>query len=103
MLGTKAMTEKKDMVTLQVGKHTIFPSRQEKLLGCNVSENLKWRNHILENDKSMTRQLSSRINGLAMIASHADFSTRLMVANGIVMSKVCYLIQLWGGAVKNIY
>ena len=32
-----------------------------------------------------------------MISSRADFSTRLMVANGIVMSKVCYLIQLWGG------
>ena len=45
----------------------------------------------------MTRQLSSRINGLAMITSYADISTRLMVANGIVMSKVCYLIQLWGG------
>ena len=85
------------MVTLQAGKHTILPSRQEKLLGCNVSENLKWRNHILDNEKSMTRQLSSRINGLAMITSHADFSTRLMVANGIVMSKICYLIQLWGG------
>ena len=97
VLGTKAMKEKKDMVTLQAGKHTILPSRQEKLLGCNVSENLKWRNHILDNEKSMTRQLSSRINGLAMITSHADFSTRLMVANGIVMSKICYLIQLWGG------
>merc|ERR1711867_355798 len=32
-----------------------------------------------------------------MITSTADFKTRLMVANGIVMSKVCYLIQLWGG------
>ena len=27
----------------------------------------------------------------------ADFGTKLVVANGIVMSKVCYLIQLLGG------
>ena len=45
----------------------------------------------------MVRQLTSRVNGLAMITSKADFSTKLMVANGIIVSKVCYLIQLWGG------
>ena len=27
----------------------------------------------------------------------ANFKTRLMVANGIVISQLCYLIQLWGG------
>ena len=32
-----------------------------------------------------------------MVSSRANFDTRLMVANGIVMSKICYLIQLWGG------
>ena len=45
----------------------------------------------------MVRQLTSRINVLSMITSKADFSTKLMVANGLVMSKVCYLIKLWGG------
>ena len=45
----------------------------------------------------MIKQLTSRVNGLAMISSRADFRTKLMVANGIVMSKVCYLVQLWGG------
>ena len=97
VLGTKAMKDKSDKVTLQAGMHNILPSRHEKLLGCNVSENLKWRNHVMDNDQSMIRQLSSRINGLAMISSNADFNTRLMVANGIVMSKLCYMIQLWGG------
>ena len=32
-----------------------------------------------------------------MITSRADFTTRLMVANGLVVSKLCYLIELWGG------
>ena len=43
------------------------------------------------------KQLASQINGLAIMSSRATFQTRLMVANGIVMSKLCYLIQLWGG------
>ena len=29
---------------------------------------------------------------------NASFGTRLMVANGVVMSKLVYLITLWGGA-----
>ena len=45
----------------------------------------------------MMRQLTSRVNGLSIITSKADFKTKLMAANGLVISKVCYLIQLWGG------
>ena len=46
----------------------------------------------------MVRQLTNRINGLVKVSHCASFSTRLMVANGIFLSKLCYLIQLWGGA-----
>ena len=45
----------------------------------------------------MIRQLTSRVNGLSLITSRADFNTKLMVANGLVISKLSYLIQLWGG------
>jgi hypothetical protein len=37
-----------------------------------------------------------------MLASRQDlllfFNTRLIIANGVVMSKMVYLINLWGGA-----
>ena len=97
MLGTKAIREKRSLVSMQAAKHTIIPSKQEKLLGCIVSDNLKWKPHILDHEQSLVRQLTRRVNGLAMITFKADFKTKLMVANGLVMSKVCYLIQLWGG------
>ena len=44
------------------------------------------------------KQLTSRINGLKKIASNSTFNTRLMVANGVIMSKLVYLITVWGGA-----
>ena len=97
VLGTKAMDQKRGMVRMQAGNHIIMPSKQEKLLGCIVSENMKWRQHILDDEHFMVRQLTSRVNGLAMITYKADFSTKLMVANGIVVSKVFYLTKLWGG------
>ena len=46
----------------------------------------------------MVRQLTSRNNGLKKISANATFNTRLMVANGVVMSKLVYLITVWGGA-----
>ena len=63
----------------------------------NISENLKWRAHLLDSEQSLVRQLTSRLNGLVKVSKHASFSTRLIVANGIFASKLCYLVQLWGG------
>ena len=69
VLGTRAMGEKRNLVNIQADEHNIRPSKQEKLLGCIVSDNLKWRHHILEHEQSLVRQLTSRVNGLSIIAS----------------------------------
>ena len=62
------------MVSMQANEHSIRPSNQEKLLGCIVSDKLKLRQHVLENEQSMVRQLSSRVDGLSIITSKADFT-----------------------------
>ena len=66
-------------------------------MGANISEDLKWKEHLFESDQSLVKQLTSRINGLTKVSQRASLSTRLMVANGIFLSKLCYLIQVWGG------
>ena len=96
-MGTKKTAAHRDEVKLEAGPHTILSSSTEKLLGCQISQDLKWNKHILEGEESLVKQITSRINGLCMLSSRASFQTRLMVANGIVVSKLCYLIQLWGG------
>ena len=97
VLRTKAMKEKRSLVSMQAAEHIILPSKQEKLLGCIVSDNLKWKPHILDHEQSLVRQLTRRVNGLAMITSKADFKTKLMIAISLVISKVCYLIHLCDG------
>ena len=92
VMGTKATARRREEVTLQADQHAIIPSRTEKLLGGHVSEDLKWREHILGNEQSLSNQLTSRVNGLLMAAARAPFTTRLSVANGIFISKLCYLI-----------
>ena len=95
---TKATAAKRGEVKLQAGQYTILPSSSEKLIGGQISQDLKWKHHLQDSDQSLVRQLTSRINGLCLISSRVTFATRLMVANGVVISKLCYLIQLWGGA-----
>ena len=75
----------------------MIPSQTEKLLGCHISEDLKWKQHLLLGDESAIKELTSRVNGLCLISDRSTFETRLMVANGIILSKLSYLIQLWGG------
>ena len=98
VMGSKRISEARKQVSIQAGPFTIKPTEAEKLLGGNLHQSLKWNYHIRDSDNSIMKQLTSRINGLKKIASNSTFNTRLMVANGVIMSKVVYLITVWGGA-----
>ena len=102
VMGTKKTAARRQEVSVQADGHIIQPSRTEILLGGVICEDMKWKEHLLGSDQSLVRQLTSRINGLVMVSSRAPSATRLMVANGIFMSKLCYLIQLWGGCEKYL-
>ena len=57
-----------------------------------------WRfEHLLNNEQSLVRQLTSRINGRMKVFARGSPDTRLKVANDIFNSKLYYLIALWGG------
>ena len=97
VMGTQAMCEARQQVQLRAGEHIITPTSTEKLLGCNIHENMKWGEHIQNNEQSLIRQLTSRVNALYKLSVNATFKTRLMAANGAFMSVLMYLVPLWGG------
>ena len=84
-------------ITLNTGAEIILPSYKEKLLGGFITNDFKYNEHLKDNEQSAFRSLFSRVNALAKISKLASFKTRKMVANGIVISKLVYLIQWWGG------
>ena len=45
----------------------------------------------------MVHALNVRLKALLKIKSIASFKTRLLIGNGIFMSKLCYMITVWGG------
>ena len=95
VLGSSGRAGLRQQVSMVADNHVIKPTESEKLL---IDQSLKWNQHIRDHKSSMIRQLTSRLNGLKKVSKNATFSTRLMVANGVVMSKLVYLITLWGGA-----
>ena len=57
---------------------------------------MAWNYHIRDAEGSVLKQRAKRVNGLKKIANKADFITKLMIANGIVMSKMSYGMAMWG-------
>ena len=102
VMGSKKSTLLRRQVTMMAGNFLIRPTETEKLLGGVVHQSLKWNKHLRDSKECLTAQLTSRINGLRKISVSADFSTRLMIANGSVQSKLVYLITLWGGATRYL-
>ena len=102
VMGTKKNTEKRNLVQISAGNIVIQPTPSEKLLGLNINENLKWHDHILHNEKSLIKILTSRTNALYKFSKSASFKTRLMVANSIFNSILIYMITVWGGTEKFI-
>ena len=98
VMGPKKITAKRAQVSIQAGTFTITPTETETLLGGHLHQSLQWNHHIRDGKKSVMKQLTGRINGLKKISRNATYNTRLMVANGAVMSKVMYLITVWVGA-----
>ena len=87
-------------ITLNTGSEIIEPQNNEKLLGGFISNDLKWFENIRNNEKSLFRILTSRVNALSKICRISNFKTRKMLANGIFMGNLIRLISLWGGAPK---
>ena len=98
VMGSKKDAAKRKRVYMMAGVFTIKPTETENLLGGQLHQSLDWKFHVRDHKGSLLNQLNSRLNGLKKVCVNANFSTKLMVANGAVMSKLTYLITLWGGA-----
>ena len=76
----------------------IMPIKSERLFGIIIQEDLTWTEYILNNGKSLIKQIAYRLNALKLISGIASFKVRLVIANGIFCSKFIFQISLWGGA-----
>ena len=63
---------------------------------------MKWREYILENKNSLIKSLNQRVGALRKLSRFSSFKTRKMVANGIFISKLIYLMPVWLGCAEYL-
>ena len=97
VMGAKKYGLVRSEVQIDTGSVMIAPSESQKLLGINIHQSMKWKDHIISNEKSMIKMLRTRLNALARISRNANFKTRLMVANACFLSVITYMVAAWGG------
>ena len=84
-------------VTIKTDNEIIETTEAERLLGAYIHQDMKWTEYIRNNDNSLLHCLNKRLGALKMISKSASFKARLLVANGIFMSKLIFMIPLWAG------
>ena len=67
-----------------------------------MQDGLKWNCHLRDSTDNVFKSLNQRINAVKIISKFSDFKTRKMLANGIFMSKLTYLITIWSSCSKEL-
>ena len=96
VMAPRRLAARREEVEIQAGEFLIKPSESETLLGIKIHQSMSWNHHIRDAEGSVLKQMTTRVNGLKKLTHKADFQTKLMIANGIVMSKMSYGLTMWG-------
>ena len=93
---------KNPIIELAANAQIVATTEAEKLLGTFIHQDLKWNEYLAENENSLLKSLTTRVNALKKVSFYSSFRTRLMIGNGLFMSKLIYLIPVWGGASSGL-
>ena len=80
---------------------TLHSGKYVRLLGGNVSDNLCWTEHLEMGEKAILPRLRKQLGALNMLSRQLTRSSKLLLANGLLLNKISYTIQLWGAAPKS--
>ena len=70
---TRRIADPEASVEKRTHTETIRPSTCEKLLGGWIHQDLKWDEHLRDNDKSLKKALNSRLGALKMVSRVATW------------------------------
>ena len=80
---------------------TIVAGKVCRLLGGHFGNDLSWKQQIESGGKALLPSICKKIGALKHISCNIPTKGRKLLAEGIILSKIIYLIPLWGGAPKK--
>ena len=82
----------------KTGKETTLKALEHtRILGMNIQRNLTWGAHLETGERALLPELRRKLGGLNHLSHHLPRKSRLILANGVIISRISYLIQIWGG------
>ena len=82
-------------------KH-ITDKTTSKTLGITIKNNLNWEPHLLGGKDAILPRIRKQIGALNSLMKNMNKKARLQVMNGLIMSKLVYLINIWGNTSESL-
>ena len=74
----------------------IKPTNTAKILSITFNKSLIWRDYLETGKEVMVTNLKRKLSALKHVSKFSSYNTRVKLANGCIMSKIIYSIQVWG-------
>ena len=72
-----------------------------RLLGANINKDATWTHQLHLGEKPVLTALRSTLGLLTHIGKFMPKKSKLLLANGLFLSKLTYLLPMWGGLAKK--
>ena len=89
-----AQNDKKETVTVNSTKEC-------RLLGVNMGQDMTWKSHLITGKKPLLAELRKQTGIIKFLSKNMKMESRKILAEGLVLSRVKYLLPLWGGTMEN--
>ena len=83
-------TRQNTVKTIKSGKYTV-------LLGVTLQQNTTWQAHLDTGEDPLIPKLRKTLGGIKYIGKFLSEKGKLMLMNGLVISRLTYLIPMWRG------
>ena len=102
IIKTKGTNNLHGQLDMEMGGKIITQDDTVKVLGIIIGKDEKYREYVLNSEKSMLRFLTTRLSILKILSKYADFKSRKQLAEGLVLSKLNYCICLYATTTEDV-
>ena len=87
--------------TEKLEDNLITDKKVTRMLGLNIQNNLLWDGHLSSGKKAILPAVRRQIGMISRLASNMGFKARLHLTNSLVISRLSYMICIWGNTTPN--
>ena len=80
----------------------IVDSKYFRVLGTNLKQNMSWDGHLEKGPKSVMPAVRKQFGILKLMSNFLPRKSRKLLSEGLVLSKLQYLISQWGWTTENM-